>query len=104
MVCNTQAYYTGLVGYTWLPGRFAILVDVEPYEVMQILDGPRRRLPRRVIGPHGLPLVGILGRSAAGRGLVVFVRHDSGLDWTIVGARPMTAAEAAEYEQWEAQQ
>jgi hypothetical protein len=92
------------VGYTWLPGLFAVLVNVEPYEVMQVLDGPGRRLPRRVTGPRGLPLVGILGRSAAGRELVVYVRHDGGLDWTIVGARPMTPAESTEYKQWEAQQ
>ena len=71
---------------------------------MQVLDGPGRRLPRRTIGPHGLPLVGILGRTAAGRDLVVYVRHDTGLDWTIVGARPMTAAESADYDKWEAQQ
>jgi hypothetical protein len=92
------------VGYTWLPGRFAVLVDVEPHEVMQVLDGPGRRLPRRALGPHGLPLVGILGRTAAGRELAIYVRHDAGLDWTIVGARPMTQAESAEYKQWEAQQ
>jgi hypothetical protein len=96
--------YNSLVGYTWLPGRFAVLIDVEPYEVMQVLDGLGRRLPRRTTGPGGLPLVGILGRTAAGRQLIVYVRHDGGLDWTIVGARPMTAAEAAEYEKWEAEQ
>jgi hypothetical protein len=92
------------VGYKWLPGRFAVLVDVEPYEVTQVLDGPGRRLPRRATGPNGLPVLGILGRTTTGRGLVVFVRHDGGLDWTIVGARPMTSAEGVEYEKWEAQQ
>jgi hypothetical protein len=39
-----------------------------------------------------------------GRGLVDYVRRDAGLDWTIVGARPMTAAESAEFEKWEADQ
>jgi hypothetical protein len=92
------------VGYTWLPGPFAVLLGVEPYEVMQILEGVGRRWPRRTTGPHGLAMVGILGRTAAGRELVVYVRHDSGLDWIIVGARAMTSAEAAEYKQWEAQQ
>jgi hypothetical protein len=92
------------VGYTWLPGRFAILVDVEPYEVMQVLDGPARRWPRRVTGPRGLAMLAILGRTAAGRGLVVYVRHHQGLDWTIVGARATTAAELAAYDTWEAQQ
>lgn len=96
--------YTCRVGYTWLPGRFAVLVNVEPFEVMQVLEGPGRRWPRQAVGPRGLALVGILGRTAAGRELVVYVRHDGGLDWTIVGARPMTAAESAEHKQWEAQQ
>lgn len=92
------------MGYTWLPGRFAILAGVEPYEVMQVLLGPGRRLPRRVRSPHGLAMLAIRGRTTTGRGLVVFVRHDEGLDWTIVGARAMTPAEGAEFEQWEAQQ
>jgi hypothetical protein len=81
----------------------AILVDVEPYEVMQVLDGPGCRLPWRVVGPHGIPMVGILGRTAAGRGVLVYVRHDTGLDWTIVGARPMTPTESIEYDKWEAE-
>ena len=92
------------MGYQWLPGRFVILVDVEPSEVTQVLDGTRRHLARRVTAANGLPLVGILGRTASGRGLVVFVRHDDGLDWTIVGARPMTQPEGVEYEKWEAEQ
>lgn len=92
------------VVYRWLPGRFAILVDVEPHEVMQVLTGPGRRLPRPAIGPHGIPLVGILGRTEAGRGLVVYVRHDGGMDWTIVVGRPMTTEEAAEFDEWEAEQ
>jgi hypothetical protein len=93
------------VGYRWLPGRFAILMDVESFEVMQVLDGTtRRQLPRRVTAPNGLPLLGILGRTASGRGLVVYLRHDGGLDWTIVGARPMTQPEDIEYEKWEAEQ
>jgi hypothetical protein len=104
LACKTVLSYAGQVGYTWLPGRFAILVDVEPFEVMQVLEGSGRRLPRRTVGPGGIPLVGILGRAAAGRGLVVFVRHEGGLDWVIVGARPMTEAEAAEFEQWRAEQ
>ena len=86
------------MGYTWLPGLFALLVDVEPHEVMQILEGDRHRLPRPAVGPRGLPVLAILGRSTAGRGIVVFVRHVAGLDWQIVGARPMTAGEAAEYD------
>ena len=92
--------YTLGVGYTWLPGVFAILVGVEPHEVLQVLNGEGPRLPRRVIGPHGEPLLAIHGRTASRR-LVVFVRHDTGLDWQIVGARAMTDAEVTEYDTWE---
>lgn len=91
------------MGYTWLPGLFAVLVGVEPSEVMQVLTGPGHRWPRRMTGPHGVPLLAVLGRSAAGRDLVVWVRHAGGLDWTIVGARAMTPGEVAEYEKWEAE-
>lgn len=89
------------MGYTWLPGLFAILTDVEPQEAMEVLLG-HRRWPRRTTGPGGLPLLGIYGRTNAGRTVVVYIRHDHGLDWTIVSARPMTPDEHGEYEQWEA--
>jgi hypothetical protein len=101
---KTEVSYAIRVGYRWLPGKFAVLVNVEPHEVMQVLDGSGHRLPRRVTGPHGIPMVGILGLTTTGRGLVVYVRHDAGFDWTIVGARPMTPGESGEYEKWEAQQ
>jgi len=71
---------------------------------MQVLEGAGRRWPRPVTGPHGLPLLAVLGRTTAGRLLTVYVRHAGGLDWVIVAGRPMTAGEAAEFEQWEAEQ
>jgi hypothetical protein len=89
------------VGYTWLPGVFAVLVGVEPSEVMKVLTGAGQRLPRRVVGPNGEPLLAIYGRTGPRR-LVVFIRHETGMDWQILGARTMTAAEAAEYDTWEA--
>lgn len=100
---KAEVSYTRGVGYTWLPGVFAILVGVEPHEVLQVLNGTGRRLPRRVIGPHGEALLAIFGRTGSRR-LVAFVRHDTGLDWQIVGARAMTDAEVAEYDTWEAEQ
>jgi hypothetical protein len=101
--CKTKLLYTRPVGYTWLPGVFAILVGVEPHEVLQVLNGTGRRLPRRVVGPIGEPLLAIFGRTGPRR-LVVFVRHDAGMDWQIVGARTMTDAEVTEYDRWEAEQ
>lgn len=48
-------------------------------------------------------MLAVLGRTPSGRGLLVYVRHADGLDWTIVGARPMTLGELDEYEEWETQ-
>jgi hypothetical protein len=101
--CKTEVLYTRPVGYTWLPGVFAILVGVEPHEVLNVLNGTNRRLPRRVTGPNGEPLLAIFGRTGHRR-LVVFLRHDAGLDWQIIGGRPMTDAEVTEYDTWEAEQ
>jgi hypothetical protein len=92
------------MGYRWMPGLFAILDGVEPDEVMQVLDGPDRRWPRPTTGPRGLPMLALLGRARTGRPIVVYVRHDQGLDWEIIAARPMTAGEADEFDRWEARQ
>jgi hypothetical protein len=100
----TNSSYAGGVVYKWLPGRFAILLDVEPPEVLEVLDDTARRWPRRHVGPGGLPLLAIFGRTKLGRGLIVYLRHDEGFDWTIVGGREMTPAESTEYDKWEAQQ
>lgn len=95
------------MGYTWLPGLFALLLDVEPGEVMQVLDGVGgRRWPKPVTGPapQHLPMLAVFGRTQAGRTLVVLVRHIDQLDWQIIGARPMTHDETGQYARWEAQQ
>ena len=87
----------------WLPGLFAVLTDVEPGEVMQMLDGAGgRRWPRRSTGPHGVPVLTILGRTKAGRPIAVHTRHRGGRDYAIIAARPMTVAELEEFEEWEA--
>ena len=91
------------MGFTWLPGLFAVLADVEPGEVMQMLGGTGRRWPRRAVGPHGIPVLAILGRTKAGRPITVYARHDGGLDYAIIAARPMTPVELDEFEVWEAQ-
>jgi hypothetical protein len=91
------------VGFKWLPGLFAVLIDVEPGEVMQMLTGPGRRWPRTAVGPHGIPVLAILGRTKAGRAIMAYVRHDEGLDYAIIAARPLDADELADFETWEAQ-
>lgn len=92
------------MGFKWLPGVFAFLVDVEPGEVMQVLEGLGRRQPRRVRGPLGESLLAVCGRTEAGRPIVAYVRHAEGFDWHVVAARPMAPGEKAEFEEWEGQQ
>jgi hypothetical protein len=93
--------YTSDVGYEWLPGVMALLRDVEPYEVMQVLL-TGRRWPRPVTGPDGVSLVTVWSRTQVGRPIVVVIRNAKGLDWWIVGAREMNPAEVAEFKRWEA--
>jgi hypothetical protein len=91
------------VGYVWAAIVVAKLAGIEPYEVMQALTGARR-LPRLARGPGGIPVLTIWGRSRAGRRLIVAIRQLDDFDWQILGAREMTASEAAEYDRWEVQQ
>jgi hypothetical protein len=91
------------VPYEWLPTAFTVLVlaGIEPYEVMQVLNGDGRR-PVPVVDPAtGLRLLNIYGRTSGGRLLVVTVRLAGGFVMRIVGARDMTVRERKEYERWE---
>jgi hypothetical protein len=92
----------GRVPYEWLSTAFAVLVlrGIEPYEVMQVLSGARRR-PVPVRSPVGLPMLNICGRTRAGRPLIVTVRLAGGFDMEIAGARDMSDAEREEFESWE---
>jgi len=67
---------------------------------MQVLDGPRK-LP---LPAHSgvFPLVAVLGRTRAGRPLLVVLRKSGPLDQDIVAAREMTPVELEKFEQWEA--
>jgi hypothetical protein len=48
-------------------------------------------------------VLAVWGRTRAGRHLIVVLRAtEVSHDWLIVGAREMTAAQAAEYDRWEA--
>lgn len=76
------------------------MLGIEPHEVMQVLASPRKLpLPARS-GP--IPLVAILGRTMAGRPLLVVLRKSGPLDQDIIGARDMTPVELGKFEQWEA--
>lgn len=88
------------MGFKWLPGLLAFLTDVEPYEVNQAL-AHTHRWPRQMRAPHGGVFVAIWTRTAAQRPIIVTVRPGTGLDSTIVAARPMTPLEIAQLELWE---
>jgi hypothetical protein len=102
MYYHLQVYdvYAIHVGYEWMPGILAFLLDVEPHEVVQALDNPHR-WPRQVRGPHGIPYIAIHSRTTTGRPVTIVVRHLGGHDSMIVGARSMTPTDIALFEQWE---
>ncbi|MEN3308931.1 MAG: hypothetical protein V7603_5133 [Micromonosporaceae bacterium] len=90
------------MGYDWLPEALAALVGVEPYEALQVLTAARR-LPLAA-SSAGVPFVAIMGRTRAGRPLVVAVRKVGDFDQQIIGAREVTATELKRFETWEAGQ
>ncbi|WP_433212058.1 hypothetical protein ACQP00_51730 [Dactylosporangium sp. CS-047395] len=86
--------------YRWWPATLAALNGIEPAEALQALNADRR-LPRSGVA-LGLPVLSVWARTAAGRPLIVVLRHEGGLEWLIVGALDMTPAQRAEFEGWEA--
>ncbi|HEX6077449.1 MAG TPA: hypothetical protein VFZ32_19600 [Micromonosporaceae bacterium] len=88
--------------YRWIPAVLAALKGIEPYEVIQALSASRR-LPVAGRAGRGVPVVGIFGRTRAGRLLVVVVRlvPDS-FDQEIAAVRDATSEELAMFERWEA--
>lgn len=88
--------------YEWLYAAFAVLAQrgIEPYEVLQVLHGQRRR-PVPVRSSEGLALLNIWGRTTVGRPLIITVRPIRRFDAAIVGAREMSAKEREEFEAWE---
>lgn len=86
--------------YEWEEWALQALRGIEPYEVRQAL-GAARRWPRPATGAHGLPVVTIWSRTAAGRPVVVAVYRITGFTWKIIGAREMTEKELVEFTQWE---
>lgn len=95
-----RTFYTSRVGYDWLPEALAALAGVEPYEVTQVLMASRRLPVAARSG--GLPFIAVMGRTWAGRPLVVAVRKIGDFDQQIIGAREMTPGELKRFETWEA--
>ena len=86
--------------YDWEDWALQALVGIEPYEVRQVTEA-EHRWPRPGVGPNGLPVLGIWGRTRAGRPLIVAVYHLTGFTWKIIGAREMTDKELIEFSRWE---
>jgi hypothetical protein len=89
------------MGYHWLPGLLAILRGIEPHEILQALEATDR-WPRAATGSDGQPYLTIWARTVAGRPIMVVTKADGQLDWTIIGAQPLTPGQAAEFAAWEA--
>jgi hypothetical protein len=91
------------VPYEWDEWAINALVGIEPYEVRQVLEADKR-WPRPAVGPAGLRVLTIWGRTRAGRALIVAVHHSSGHTWKIIGAREMRTEELTEFAKWEERQ
>jgi hypothetical protein len=88
------------VPYRWWQATLAALVGITPDEVLDALAADRRR---PVSGAAlGISALSIWARTTTGRPLIVIVKQEGQFQWGIVGARDMTPAELAEFEQWEA--
>jgi hypothetical protein len=92
------------VGYEWVPLLLARLRGILPYEVLQVLEDKRPRWPRPAVGAGGVRVLAVWGQTRAGRRLIVVLRPtEVSHDWLIIGAMEMTAAQAAEFDRWEAE-
>lgn len=88
------------VGYEWSSWALNALQGIEPGEVLQVLNAPRR-WPRVGRSDLGLNVLTIWGRTRAGRPLLVAVRQVGEWDFEILGARPLRPDQVAELEKWE---
>ncbi|GGK28172.1 hypothetical protein GCM10010124_21000 [Pilimelia terevasa] len=88
------------MGYDWLPAALESLRGVQPHEVTQVLAAPRRMPVAAISG--GVRIITVAGRTLTGRALIVAVRRIDDFDQLILGARELTPAETARFEQWEA--
>lgn len=86
--------------FEWEDWALQALAGIESYEVRQALEA-RRRWPRPATGSHGLPVLTVWSRTAAGRPLIVAVLHLTDVTWKIIGARDMTDKELVEFTEWE---
>ncbi|MGK5681889.1 hypothetical protein [Actinoplanes sp. URMC 104] len=86
--------------YEWDDWALAALLGIDPAEVRQALDAPRR-WPRRAVSDTGVAVLTVWSRTAEGRPLVVAVFPTAGRTWKIIGAREMTGKELEEFGRWE---
>ena len=80
----------------WLQER-----DIEAYEVMSVLNAPRR-WPRPYRDDLGRSVLTVTGRATTGRVLRVALRPAGGRDWEILIAKELQDLDLAEYLEWEA--
>ena len=90
------------MGYEWAELVLAMLRNIEPYEVMQVLH-EGRRWPRPAVGRSEVKMLTIWGRTRSGRPLIVRIQRLADWDSVILGARDMTPAEVEEFTRWEQQ-
>lgn len=97
-----RSHYTCGVGYFWLEIALAGLRGIDPYEVLQALSA-ERRYPVRGQSPEGVLVLTIWARTRSGRPLLIALRRVPGSprDWWIIGARDLSDAERALFQQWE---
>ena len=88
------------MGYEWSSWALNALRGIEPGEVLQVLNAPRR-WPRVGHSDLGLGVLTIWGRTRAGRPLLVAVRPVGEWDFEILGARQLRPVQVAEPQKWE---
>ena len=86
--------------FEWDEWAMQALVGIDPDEVRQVCGG-KRRWPRPAVGPSGVRVLTIWGRTVDSRPLIVAVRHLDDTTWKIIGARDLSATELDELARWE---
>ncbi|MEC3918235.1 hypothetical protein [Nocardia sp. CDC160] len=91
--------------YEWLPWLAARLTQagLTHAEIIEALDS-QRRWPRMSTSKDGLRVLQVWARTKAGKPIIIALRAMGGLNWQIIGAKPMTnPQDIADFEEWESQ-
>jgi hypothetical protein len=90
------------MGWGWALGALERLGGLTAGEVLSVLR-PGSRLVPAYNSRLGLWALTVWGQAQSGKYVVAAcIRGERAWDWDVVEAREMTAAERAEYKQWEA--